>query len=232
MARSRQTGATKPIQTLGAFTRDQHSPPPPAKSQRTKASYQEERGLSTRPSDVPTSQNEIGDNILHNTSSSNKASESGSQDNPEDFTFAPSSKRTARKPTSKATNVLKPITRNAKVGKGRALVSTARNSKPCSSKNTTSKSTKNAAPKPAKDPLRNYKYSKGPNEDLRPIHEIEDIFEDMATRARGLGLSNVLKQLEGREIRVATMCSGTESPLLALELIFAGRYPTSKKRVL
>ena len=42
---------------------------------------------------------------------------------------------------------------------------------------------------------------------------------DMTTKAVQLGLCEALKNLGERPIRVATMCSGTESPLLALELI-------------
>ena len=50
-----------------------------------------------------------------------------------------------------------------------------------------------------------------------PIHDLTDIFGDMIDRAPAiLELANTLKD---RPLRVATMCSGTESPLLALELM-------------
>ncbi|GAC98229.1 DNA repair protein rad8 [Pseudozyma hubeiensis SY62] len=50
-----------------------------------------------------------------------------------------------------------------------------------------------------------------------PIHDLADIFGDMIDRAPAiLELANTLKD---RPLRVATMCSGTESPLLALELM-------------
>ncbi|KAF2876522.1 hypothetical protein BDV95DRAFT_674447 [Massariosphaeria phaeospora] len=52
--------------------------------------------------------------------------------------------------------------------------------------------------------------------DLPPLSRIEDIFADMLKRALELGLA---KALPDRPINVATMCSGTESPLLALELL-------------
>ena len=54
---------------------------------------------------------------------------------------------------------------------------------------------------------------------LPPLHEISDIFKDMVSRALPLGLRDAASKLEKRPLRVATMCSGTESPLLALEMI-------------
>ncbi|KAH9951203.1 hypothetical protein B0H21DRAFT_888547 [Amylocystis lapponica] len=53
--------------------------------------------------------------------------------------------------------------------------------------------------------------------DLPPIHDIPAIFSDLVSRAPEI--ANVAQHLEGRKLRVATMCSGTESPLLALDLI-------------
>lgn len=53
--------------------------------------------------------------------------------------------------------------------------------------------------------------------DLPPIHDIAAIFSDMVVRTPEM--KSVAKHLRGRPLRVATMCSGTESPLLALELI-------------
>ncbi|EKM50640.1 uncharacterized protein PHACADRAFT_213538 [Phanerochaete carnosa HHB-10118-sp] len=50
-----------------------------------------------------------------------------------------------------------------------------------------------------------------------PIHRIPAIFDDLVGRIPQI--EGVVKQLQGRKMRVATMCSGTESPLLALELI-------------
>jgi site-specific DNA-cytosine methylase len=57
------------------------------------------------------------------------------------------------------------------------------------------------------------------NYGLPPLFEIEDIFSDLTAKARTLGLDKAVKHLDARPIRVATMCSGTESPLLALEMI-------------
>ncbi|KAK7025211.1 helicase C-terminal domain-containing protein [Favolaschia claudopus] len=53
--------------------------------------------------------------------------------------------------------------------------------------------------------------------DLPPIHEIPAIFSDLVSRIPKI--KDVAQHVEGRKLRVATMCSGTESPLLALELI-------------
>ncbi|KAJ5591523.1 uncharacterized protein N7459_001892 [Penicillium hispanicum] len=55
--------------------------------------------------------------------------------------------------------------------------------------------------------------------DLAPIHSLEEIFHDLAAKALRLGFGKVLQRLAGRPLRVATVCSGTESPLLALEMI-------------
>ncbi|SPO47219.1 uncharacterized protein PSANT_04907 [Moesziomyces antarcticus] len=50
-----------------------------------------------------------------------------------------------------------------------------------------------------------------------PIHDLADIFGDMVKRAPAI--LQLAQTLDGRPLRVATMCSGTESPLLALELM-------------
>ena len=55
------------------------------------------------------------------------------------------------------------------------------------------------------------------NSDLPPIHDIPSIFSDLVSRIPQI--MDVVDHLEGRKLRVATMCSGTESPLLALNLI-------------
>ncbi|KAL4243643.1 hypothetical protein ABKN59_011208 [Abortiporus biennis] len=55
------------------------------------------------------------------------------------------------------------------------------------------------------------------NSDLPPIHDISAIFSDLVQRIPKI--KPVAEYLSGRKLRVATMCSGTESPLLALELI-------------
>ncbi|KAF6761679.1 DNA repair protein rad8 [Ephemerocybe angulata] len=52
---------------------------------------------------------------------------------------------------------------------------------------------------------------------LPPINDIPAIFADLVDNAPKL--QEVAEHIKGRKLRVATMCSGTESPLLALELI-------------
>lgn len=51
------------------------------------------------------------------------------------------------------------------------------------------------------------------------MNNILSISEDMASKAIGLGLCDALRKLAGRPMNVATMCSGTESPLLFLQLL-------------
>lgn len=53
--------------------------------------------------------------------------------------------------------------------------------------------------------------------ELPPINHIPSIFADMVSRIPKI--QDVAKHISGRKLRVATMCSGTESPLLALDLI-------------
>lgn len=59
--------------------------------------------------------------------------------------------------------------------------------------------------------------------DLPPLHTLSEIFADMASNALKMGFEHVLSRLGSRPLRVATMCSGTEAPLLALELIQTGK---------
>ncbi|KAI9812586.1 MAG: hypothetical protein M1827_004575 [Pycnora praestabilis] len=54
---------------------------------------------------------------------------------------------------------------------------------------------------------------------LPPIHDISEIFKDMTEKALKIGLRGTMHHLGSRKLRVGTMCSGTESPILALDLI-------------
>ena len=54
---------------------------------------------------------------------------------------------------------------------------------------------------------------------LPPISDIPAIFTDLVAHVPDI--ARVAARIKGRPLRVATMCSGTESPLLALELIQA-----------
>ena len=53
--------------------------------------------------------------------------------------------------------------------------------------------------------------------DLPPINQIPDMFADLVGKVKGI--KDVAERIRGRKLRVATMCSGTESPLLALDMI-------------
>lgn len=64
------------------------------------------------------------------------------------------------------------------------------------------------------------------NETLPPLSDITSIFDHMVGKgfqtlqtAQKYNLEDVCKHLGSRPLRVATMCSGTESPLLALDMI-------------
>lgn len=58
---------------------------------------------------------------------------------------------------------------------------------------------------------------KGDFSGLPPLNDISAMFSDIVSRASEL--KEVATRLQGRKFRVATMCSGTESPLLALDMI-------------
>ncbi|KAF5387319.1 hypothetical protein D9757_005715 [Collybiopsis confluens] len=59
--------------------------------------------------------------------------------------------------------------------------------------------------------------SNGLSTHLPPLNDLSDIFRDLLRRTPQI--KDVALRLSGRKLRVATMCSGTESPLLALEFI-------------
>ena len=65
--------------------------------------------------------------------------------------------------------------------------------------------------------------------DLPPISSIPMMFDDLVARAGKLG--NLVDRLNGRKLRVATMCSGTESPLLALRMITRSLFKETGKRL-
>lgn len=57
---------------------------------------------------------------------------------------------------------------------------------------------------------------------LPPMYTLEDIFNDLAAKAMSLGFGEVVKRLGDRPLRIATVCSGTESPILAMEMFLKG----------
>jgi hypothetical protein len=60
--------------------------------------------------------------------------------------------------------------------------------------------------------------------DQPPLYRIEDIFVDLTQNALSHDLGNALRILKDRPLRVATVCSGTESPLLAMNMVKKGEY--------
>jgi hypothetical protein len=60
--------------------------------------------------------------------------------------------------------------------------------------------------------------------DLPPMTGLQDMFSDMANNALALGLADALEIFKGRSIKIATMCSGTEAPILALGMISEGMF--------
>ncbi|KAE9990764.1 hypothetical protein EG327_000997 [Venturia inaequalis] len=54
---------------------------------------------------------------------------------------------------------------------------------------------------------------------LPPLAHIEDIFLDITKKALSKGLDQAIGHLKGGALKVGTMCSGTEAPLLALRLV-------------
>jgi hypothetical protein len=64
----------------------------------------------------------------------------------------------------------------------------------------------------------------GLDRNLKPLHKIDEIFDDLTEKAMSLGLNDFLHCLGQQELKVATLCSGTESPLLALRMIQDSKY--------
>lgn len=67
---------------------------------------------------------------------------------------------------------------------------------------------------------------RGLDQSLPPISKIEDIFDDLVSKAERNGFEQFIKRIGDRKLRVATMCSGTEAPLLALDMIAESKIPS------
>jgi hypothetical protein len=59
----------------------------------------------------------------------------------------------------------------------------------------------------------------GLNKNLKPLCKIDDIFDDLTWNATKNGFEDFLAKIGSHKLRVSTLCSGTESPLLALQMI-------------
>ena len=104
---------------------------------------------------------------------------------------------------------------------------TLKKHKPARRASSSSYSSKKAKDAASKDP---YKYGTEFGDDLKRkkwtqemarklpgITEPQQMFDDMVSKVPEIG--KVAERLQGRSITVATMCSGTEAPVLALEMI-------------
>jgi hypothetical protein len=69
-----------------------------------------------------------------------------------------------------------------------------------------------------------FDYRLGYRDDLAPLSTVEDWFRDLTAKIKKLGFDKVVHHLNGRALKVATMCSGTESPILALRQISQSRF--------
>lgn len=207
----KQTHTTRALHSMQGLQAIEMESPHPAKRQRTltnqgRVELAKALGLEMQ----------ADDNTGYESGTGNETSQETSiEDEVEGFTFAPTPKCAPRKPRATVPTLLAPRTAGFKVAKTRA-------SRPCKSTADSSKDNESEEMKPIRDSVANWKAVKGIDETLPPIHDIEDIFEDMAKKAIQQGLGKALEALKNQEIRVATMCSGTESPILALDLIFNG----------
>lgn len=61
-----------------------------------------------------------------------------------------------------------------------------------------------------------FRYKLGIDESLPPLSNNTEIFQDMVKKSVDLGMGKVVQHLQGHKLRIGTMCSGTESPILAL----------------
>lgn len=59
---------------------------------------------------------------------------------------------------------------------------------------------------------------------LPPLYKLSDIYKSITKRALELELDKFLAHTGSRTLRVVTVCSGTESPLLALEMVQESMY--------
>jgi len=81
------------------------------------------------------------------------------------------------------------------------------------------KSKKNKKPEISKKALGSVISGRDLQLELPPLTDINDIFLDITKKAEKQGLSKAIDHLKGIKLKVGTMCSGTESPLLALGLV-------------
>lgn len=52
-----------------------------------------------------------------------------------------------------------------------------------------------------------------------PIYKLDDIFRSITDHAVGVGFKDFIEYMGSTKLRVATACSGTDCPLLVLEMV-------------
>jgi hypothetical protein len=68
-----------------------------------------------------------------------------------------------------------------------------------------------------------YKYGEGINTEGRPFPRVEDMLKHMTKKAIEAKFGDVARHLQ-RPLKVATFCSGTDCPILGLDLFISGRF--------
>jgi len=71
---------------------------------------------------------------------------------------------------------------------------------------------------------RDFKPISGTAGDTPPIRTISEMFAHMGAKAELKGLFHILRKLS-KSLKLATLCSGTDSPILGLEMIFSCKRP-------
>ena len=95
---------------------------------------------------------------------------------------------------------------------------------------TASSSGLNGSPE-AGDDLVDTSRQTGLDESRAPMSSIFSIFNDLTQRAFDLGFLDYLRAMKGRPVKIATMCSGTESPIFASRLIAEGMHLVQLSRL-
>lgn len=70
----------------------------------------------------------------------------------------------------------------------------------------------------------------GLDSNLEPMSNIDDIFADLTRRACEIGFSDFTRAIGSGKLKVATLCSGTESPILALQMIIDSEHSPASLR--
>ncbi|KAI8904617.1 hypothetical protein DFJ77DRAFT_552162 [Powellomyces hirtus] len=149
--------------------------------------------------------------------------ESESED---DFQYTPNSKRQASTPGSRQSgrSVLKHqssmdmfVTKSPTKAAAKPSVSNTPVSATSPAESPQKRTTLRSLASMDGEAIRKEMLKKGEEQELPPMKDLPDMFYDLVKKMPLI--ADVARRLNGRKLRVATMCSGTESPLLALELI-------------